>query len=55
VGRTAKAFDGNQDREAANHESELRAAAEFLTLTVPGIQVECYYLKFAGVWSLDAA
>jgi hypothetical protein len=49
-----QAFDGNEEREAANHESELRSAAEFMKSNIPGIEVECYYLKFAGVWSLDA-
>ena len=46
--------NGNEEREAANHELELRGAAEFLKSTIPEIEVECYYLKFTGVWALDA-
>ena len=50
-----QAFDGNDEREAANHESELRSAAEFLRSNISAIEVECYYLKFTGVWTLEAA
>jgi hypothetical protein len=50
-----QAFNGNEEREAANHESELRGAAEFLKSNLPAIEVECYYLKFTGVWALEAS
>jgi carbonic anhydrase len=48
-----QAFDGNKEREAANHESQLRSAADFLQGNVPTIAVECYYLTFTGVWALE--
>jgi len=48
-----QAFEGNEEREATNHESELRSAAEFLKSTISAIDVECYYLKFNGVWELE--
>jgi carbonic anhydrase len=48
-----QAFEGNEEREAANHELELRSAAEFLKSNISSIDVECYYLKFNGVWALD--
>ena len=48
-----QAFEGNEEREAANHESELRSAAEFLNQNIPEIEVECYYLRFTGVWTLE--
>ena len=47
-----QAFEGNEEREAANHESELRHAVEFLKTNLPTVEVECYYLRFTGVWSL---
>lgn len=47
-------FDHNEEREAVHHERELRAAAEFLKSDIPSIEVECYYLKFNGVWTVDA-
>jgi carbonic anhydrase len=47
-----QAFEGNEEREATNHESELRTAAEFLKSNIPTVEVECYYLRFTGVWSL---
>ena len=50
-----QAFNGDVEREAANHESELRGAAEFLKSNIPVIEVECYYLKFTGVWALDGS
>jgi Putative carbonic anhydrase len=48
-----QAFEGNEEREAANHESELRSAAKFLKSNISAIDVECYYLKFNGVWALE--
>jgi carbonic anhydrase len=48
-----QAFGGNEEREAANHESELRIATEFLKTKFPGIEVESYYVKFTGVWALE--
>jgi len=49
------AFDRDEEREAARFESELRHAAKFLMSNIAAIDVECYYLKFTGVWSFDAA
>jgi carbonic anhydrase len=48
-----QAFEGNEEREAANHESELRSAAAFLKSNISAIDVECFYLKFHGVWALE--
>jgi len=50
-----QAFGGNEEREATNHESELRSAVEFLKNNIPSLKVECYYLKFTGVWALETA
>jgi carbonic anhydrase len=50
-----QAFGGDEEREAANHETQLRSAAEFLKDNISAIEVECYYLKFTGVWALEAA
>ena len=35
-----QAFGGNEEREAANHESELRSAAEFLKSNIPPIAID---------------
>jgi hypothetical protein len=48
-----QAFGRSQSREAANHESELRKAAEFLSNAILGIEVQCYYLMFDGVWAVE--
>jgi hypothetical protein len=48
-----KAFDDSEEREAANYETELSIAAEFLKTNIPTVEVECFYLKFNGVWSLE--
>lgn len=48
-----QAFDGNEQREAENHESELRRAVEFLKNKISDVEVEGYYLKFNGVWALE--
>jgi carbonic anhydrase len=50
-----QAFDCDEEREATHHESELRNAAEFLKSNISAIDVECYYLKFTGVWAVEAA
>jgi len=50
-----QAFGGDEEREATNHETQLRSAAEFLKDNIPAIEVECYYLKFTGVWAVEAA
>ena len=50
-----QAFGGNEEREAANHESELCHATAFLKNNISPIEVECYYLKFTGVWTLETA
>lgn len=50
-----QAFGSNKEREAVNHESELLNAAKFLKSNVSSIEVECYYLRFDGVWAVEAA
>jgi hypothetical protein len=50
-----QAFNANEEQEAENHAGELRRAAEFLKSSIPEIEVECYFLKFTGVWALDGA
>jgi carbonic anhydrase len=49
-----QAFDGNEEREGTHHEAELRRASEFLRSHIPAVAVECYALKFSGVWALAA-
>jgi carbonic anhydrase len=48
-----RAFSGSEEREAEKYQTELRSAAEFLQQNVPMVDVECYYLRFSGVWTLD--
>jgi carbonic anhydrase len=50
-----QAFGSDKEREAVNHESELLNAAKFLKSNVSSIEVECYYLRFDGVWAVEAA
>ena len=48
-----QAFGGDEEREAAHHEMELRRAEEFMKRSISAVAVECYYLKFTGVWILE--
>ena len=48
-----QAFNGNEQREAENHESELQRAVEFLRNNITDVEVEGYCLKFNGVWALE--
>ena len=47
-----EAFHGDADAEAAHHEAELRRAAEYVRGIAPGIEVQCYFVDFEGVWQL---
>jgi len=48
-------FNGDRDAEAEHHRGELLRAAELLSATFPGILVEPYFVKFDGVWQVNAA
>ena len=48
-----QAFDGNEEREAENHEAELRRAIQFLKHNISDLEVEGYYLRFSGVWAFE--
>ena len=47
---------GNSARaEAEHHKRELQRAAEYLQKTIPGIEVQCYFADFEGVWAVELA
>lgn len=48
-----QSFGGDTEREAANHEAELRHAGEFLQNSIPDVALEAYYLRFDGIWTID--
>ena len=48
------AFDRDQEREAIHHESELRRAGDYLGRNIPSIEINCYFLRFTGVWAVEA-
>ena len=48
------AFDGDEDREARHHADALHQAASIIGAAMPGLKVECYLLKFDGVFALAA-
>jgi carbonic anhydrase len=48
-------FGRDPEREAEHQEAELRNAAEFLKRNVPTVNVDCYFLRFSGIWAVDAA
>jgi len=45
------AGDGNAEKE--HHRGELARAAASLRATVPDLAVECFFVDFAGVWSVE--
>ena len=47
-------FQGDIAAEAAHHRSDLLRAGELLTTNFPGISVEPYFVKFDGVWEVQA-
>lgn len=48
-------FKGDRDAEAKHHRSELLRAKDLLAATFANISVEPYFVKFDGVWQLNAA
>lgn len=48
------AFDNDAERESANHSAELRRAAAYLRVTIPGVEIDSYFVSFDGVWEVDA-
>jgi carbonic anhydrase len=47
-------FRGDQAVEAEHHRNELLRAAQLLTSHFPGLAVEPYFVKFDGVWAVNA-
>jgi carbonic anhydrase len=48
------AFRNDETAEMAHHREELRRAASNLKSAIPGIDVDCYYVNFEGVWQPEA-
>jgi hypothetical protein len=46
-------FGGDASAEAQHHEADLRRAAEYLRNAIPGIDVQAYFVDFAGIWAVD--
>ena len=49
------AFEGDAQKEARNHSSDLQKAAEFLSRHFPELEVKCYFVDFEGIWEVDPA
>ena len=48
------AFNGDPDAEARHHWEQLQKAAGLIGRIMPELSVECYLLKFDGVWGIDS-
>lgn len=48
------AFANDTRLEAQRQETELRRAADYLRRTIPGIEVEPYFVDFDGIWQVSA-
>jgi carbonic anhydrase len=47
------AFGEDAEKEALNHQEELRRAAAYLNSQIPGLAVKTYFVDFEGVWEVD--
>jgi hypothetical protein len=54
-GGLAGGFGGDARAEAEHHHAELRRAAANLVQAIPGLEVQCYFVDFEGVWEADLA
>jgi len=50
-----QAFGGNEEREAGESRIGIAERCGIPEEQHPPIEIECYYLKFTGVWALEAA
>jgi len=48
-------FKDNEALEVAHHRDELRKAQGVVRSAFPAVNVECYFVDFAGVWQLESA
>src|SRR5689334_16339869 len=53
-GGLAGGFGGDAKAEAANHEADLRRAAENLRKAIPGLAIDCYFADFEGIWQVTS-
>ena len=47
------AFQGDREREAQNHRSELLRAAALIKENFPQLSAECYFVNFEGVFAVS--
>jgi hypothetical protein len=47
------AFGGDAEKEAHNHQADLRNAAAYLTSQIPELTVKTYFVNFEGVWEVN--
>jgi hypothetical protein len=48
------AFGNDPKAEAAQHREDLKRAAQTLKAAIPGIDVDCYFVDFEGVWEPES-
>jgi carbonic anhydrase len=46
-------FGGDARAEALHHEEELQRAAEFLQGSIPGVEVQGYFVDFEAIWAVE--
>jgi len=54
-GGLAAGFGGDERLEAEHHKEELRRAANCVLKTIPGIDVQGYFVDFEGIWQVELA
>jgi carbonic anhydrase len=54
-GGLAGGFGGDAAAERAHHNQELHLAATCLEKTIPGVEINGYFVDFEGVWEADLA
>jgi len=54
-GGLAGGFHGDSRAEAAHHEQELQRAAKYLSETIPGLEIQGYFVDFDGIWDAEVA
>jgi hypothetical protein len=47
------AFDGDAEKEAQNHCTDLQRAASYLLSQIPELTVKTYFVDFEGVWEVN--
>jgi hypothetical protein len=52
-GGLAEGFHGDAEAESAHHRQELQRAVDSLAQSIPGLEIQAYFVDFEGIWDAE--